>query len=105
VASVPGGALARLGEEMLEVIANAAPEAVDERGPPEDRPTPEQAAMLKRLQQVLVTVAAQMEIGAEVLATRRDLAAMLRGERDVAPLTGWRREVVGEPLLRALGEA
>ncbi|MBP6514372.1 MAG: ribonuclease D [Steroidobacteraceae bacterium] len=105
VASVPGGALAKLGDEMLEVIASAAPEAVDERGPPEDRPTPEQSATLKRLQQTLVTLAAQLEISAEVLATRRDLAAMMRGDRDVAPLSGWRREVVGEPLLRALGEA
>jgi ribonuclease D len=43
-----------------------------------------------------------MGLSAEVLATRRDLTAIVRGARDVAPLTGWRREVVGDRLLAAL---
>jgi hypothetical protein len=37
-----------------------------------------------------------------MLATRRDLTALLRGERDVAVLSGWRRVTVGELLLAAL---
>ena len=48
------------------------------------------------------SVAADTGLTAEVLATRRDLTAMVRGARDVPPLAGWRREVIGERLLAAL---
>jgi hypothetical protein len=37
-----------------------------------------------------------------VLATRRELAALVRGARELPVLSGWRREVIGEPLLAAL---
>ena len=50
----------------------------------------------------LAAIAAELAIQPEVLATRRELAALARGERDVPALCGWRREVVGERLLAAL---
>ena len=44
----------------------------------------------------------QLEISAEVLATRRELERLASGRRDVSLLRGWRAEVVGEKLLAAL---
>ena len=41
-------------------------------------------------------------VGAEILATRRELESLVRGDREVRPLRGWRRSVVGEALLAAL---
>jgi ribonuclease D len=37
-----------------------------------------------------------------LLATRKDVQALIRGERDIALLTGWRRKVVGETLLNMI---
>jgi ribonuclease D len=47
-------------------------------------------------------VAADLGMSPEVLATRRDLTALVRGAREAAPLSGWRRAAIGEPLLAAL---
>ena len=59
-------------------------------------PGPEQLRLQKALQERLAAIAAELAIQPEVLATRRELAALARGERDVPALSGWRREVVGE---------
>lgn len=102
VSTVPRGIAAHSADEILDTL----------RGPPDEppvaavdgqaRPGPTQQRQLKALQQRLVAVAAELGIQPEVLATRRDLAALVRGERDLTVLSGWRRAVVGEPLLAAL---
>ncbi len=48
-------------------------------------------------------IGAELDIQPEVLATRRDMTALIRGERDLPVLSGWRREIVGLPLVDALG--
>ena len=103
VESLPGAVATRFADEVLQAIRDAAisaPPDADERTV--ERLTPEQQSGVRRLQEVLQGIATEAGIGAEVLATRRDLTALVRGARDVAPLAGWRREVVGERLLAAL---
>ena len=100
--AVPPGTVARAAPELLAAIArhpvaDAGREAVDP-----GRPGPEQLRLQKALQLRLAAIAAELGIQPEVLATRRELAALARGERDVPSLSGWRREVVGERLLAAL---
>jgi ribonuclease D len=56
----------------------------------------------KALQKRLGELAAELDIQPEVLATRRELAAIARGDRDVAAMCGWRRKEVGEKLLAVL---
>jgi ribonuclease D len=56
----------------------------------------------KVLQARLAGLATELGIQPEVLATRRELAALARGERDLPVLRGWRRGPVGEKLLAAL---
>ena len=58
--------------------------------------------MLKVLQKKLQAIAEELKLQPEVLATRRDLMSLLRGERALPVLSGWRREVIGEPLLATL---
>ena len=80
----------------------------DESGVPlsaPKRPEPEQMALATRLLKVVRDVAAELDVGAEVLATRKDVEAIAfgSGAPDDSPLMrGWRREVVGEKLLAAL---
>ena len=104
--NVPGlqpGAAAKLADELLALIREAPTRESDDPGQEAvERLTPGQQAAVRRLQDALLTLSSEIGIGAEVLATRRELTAMVRGGRDLPSLRGWRREVVGETLLAAI---
>jgi ribonuclease D len=57
---------------------------------------------VKHLSTLTQTIAAQLGVSPEVLATRRDLEKLADGRQDAAVLKGWRRQIVGERLLAAL---
>jgi ribonuclease D len=101
IESVPRGTAARAADELLAAVAEPSREAghFDEGT---GRPAPEQLRLQKLLQKRLGEIATELGIQPEILATRRELAALARGERDVPALRGWRRAVVGEGLLAAL---
>jgi ribonuclease D len=100
--AVPPGTAARAAPELLAAIARH-PAGDDGRGGSDPgRPGPEQLRLQKALQARLASIAAELGIQPEVLATRRELVALARGERDVPAMTGWRKDVVGEKLLGAL---
>jgi len=99
--SVPPGTAARAADELLAAIAAPAGN-VEPVGEGSGRPGPEQVRLQKVLQERLTEIAAGLAIQPEVLATRRELAALARGARDVPSLRGWRRSAVGERLLAAL---
>jgi ribonuclease D len=100
---LPEGILARSGARILELVAECEPPAVLPPLPQRRRPEPDEVQRQGRLGTVLKAVAAELKLAPELLATRRDLDRMAAGQRDVAPLRGWRRAVVGEPLVAALG--
>jgi len=104
VRSLPPATFRKRGDELLELLRSArtsAPAAAAPLAP--QRPTPEQTRRIGQLQQCVRDVAASLEISPEVLATRRDVEGMVLGKRtDSALLRGWRREVIGEPLLELL---
>jgi ribonuclease D len=99
IAALPRDTAARAGAELLAVIAAPSADVVREAEGAGRRPGPEQLRLQKALQKRLAEVAAELEIQPEVLATRRELAAIARGEQDVAAMSGWRRKEVGEKLL------
>jgi ribonuclease D len=70
--------------------------------PRRERPDPALLATAKRLADITAAVATELEIGPEVLATRRELEKLAGGRKDVSLLRGWRAEVVGKKLLSAL---
>jgi ribonuclease D len=96
------GVVKHCAEEILGMIGAAEvpdpPPAIQARG----RPSPEQTALVKKLGALNQTIAQGLGLSPEVLATRRDIEQLAEGGRDVAVLQGWRREVVGEPMLAAL---
>lgn len=102
IESVPRGTAARAADEILAVLHDAPDITGAADAGLEARPGPEQIRQLKNLQQRLQAVAAELNIQPEVLATRRELALLVRGARELPVLSGWRREVIGEPLLAAL---
>jgi ribonuclease D len=98
----PTGVLKHCGAELLECIQAA---AVPDPAPPINtraRPDPAKTALVKKLGTLNQTLAADLGLSPEVLATRRDLELLVDGRRDVGVLRGWRREVVGNRMLAAL---
>jgi ribonuclease D len=102
VVGVPPGTAARAAPELLAAIAANATGDTRHAGGDPGRPGPEQLRLQKALQARLAAIAAELGIQPEVLATRRELAALARGERDVPAMGGWRKAIVGERLLAAL---
>ena len=105
IAVLPPSVVRKRGDELLDLLRTA---RADESGVPlsaPKRPEPEQMALATRLLQVVRDIAAELDMGAEVLATRKDVEAIAfgSGAPDDSPLMrGWRREVVGTKLLAAL---
>ncbi len=99
---MPEGVVRHSGDELLSII-EAAP--VSHPPPPlqrAERPDPAFTALVKKLSGITQAVAAELQLASEVLATRRDLEQLARGETDAAVTRGWRRDAIGERLVAAL---
>jgi ribonuclease D len=102
VAAMPPGLVKRRGAELLACVQAA---EVPDPAPPlagRPRPDPLKAALVKKLGAICHSVARQLNLVPEVLATRRDLEQLVEGRRDGALVRGWRLRVLGEQLLAAL---
>ena len=104
LAAVPRGTAQHAADAILAAIADARGEDGVHDAGEGGRPGPEQLRRQKLLQKQLTALASELGIQPEVLATRRELATLARGSRESILLTGWRRTVVGEPLIAALQE-
>jgi len=103
---LPAGVVRRQGGALLAELAAAAAELADGTDLSQElRPELIDQAEIKRLAKVVDEVAKMLNVAPEILATRKDLSALIRGERELRPLSGWRQSVIGEPLLAALGTA
>lgn len=102
IAGMPAGLVKRCGGEILERIRAA--DLPDELPPVNlrGRPDPQRTALLAKLSAIQRAVAADLALSPEVLATRRELEQLAGGRRDIPPLHGWRRAIIGERLLAAL---
>ena len=102
VAEMPDGVIKHSGDELLELIDAA---RIPDPAPPlprRERPDPTVLATLKRLADLVQRRATELALATELLATRRDLESLVRGDPDTVVLQGWRREVIGEALRAAL---
>ena len=99
---MPESVVRKCGEELLALVRDS---GISDPPPPlprRERPDAAFLATVKRLAEVTGAAAGELEIGPEVLATRRDLEKIAAGRRDIGPLRGWRAQVLGEKLLSAL---
>ncbi len=92
----------KCGEELLALVREAGIGDPPPALPRRERPDPAQLALVKKLSDVVGGIAQQLEISAEILATRRELEKLAAGKRDVSLLRGWRQQVIGGKLLAAL---
>lgn len=66
------------------------------------KPTPPDEKALKQLARIVRKVAEELGLAPELLATRKELSSLLRGRRDLRPLSGWREKMIGDRLLKEL---
>jgi ribonuclease D len=106
------GMVAELPQPMNDAIAGSLLDTLRESPRAEEtdltpgqeaRPTPEQKALIERLARLVDAHAAELGVHAEILAPRGEIKALAMGDRDVQSLGGWRRGVIGEKLLEAIG--
>jgi len=105
VPALPPAVARKRGEELIGLMQAARTAAADVPTPPlPQRPSSEQTREIARLQQLVRDEAAVLGISAEVLATRRDVEALVLGPREGSGvLRGWRHEVIGRRLVESLG--
>ena len=104
---LPQKVLTRYGDAIVDAVAGA--RAAAEQSPPLQRPLLERrhGAWLKTLKEVVREQAAALGLAEPVLAQSRTLEAMVQAaveNRAQLPeeLRGWRRAVIGEPLMTTL---
>ena len=98
---LPAGLIRRSGKNILAAV-DAASQDNNEYAPPRP-PDERQKALLKSIQKHVAECADGLGLAAETVASKRDLSAVIfGGDRKSKILTGWRRDLVGEELLRLL---
>ncbi len=101
--SIPAGVVQKCGAELVAAVAASAHLPVNPRRSTRYvPPTAEEQKKLKALIATVKTIADGLDLSPEILASRKDLQQLLNGRTDIHALKGWRREVVGEALLRQL---
>ncbi|HZD53327.1 MAG TPA: ribonuclease D [Woeseiaceae bacterium] len=104
IPALPPRTARRVGRELLELVKGAAsrPDGDRDQPAPPGRLDDRGVAALKELQTRVAAVAARLGIVPEVIASRKELSAALSGGRSLRLFRGWRRELIGEDLLRIL---
>jgi ribonuclease D len=102
IQELPEGIRRNSGAQLLKLVADAQVPSPPPPLPQRRRPDPTHLALVAKLGDTLRSVATQLGLAPEVLATRRELEKLASGGLDGPSQTGWRREVVGRALLAAL---
>lgn len=101
VDGLPPNLLRRVGDQLLEAIGESATDDHDYEPPA--RPDEAQKSLLKEMQACVAACAESLGLTAEIVAPKKELAAAVEsGDYDSRVFTGWRREVIGEQLLKLM---
>lgn len=99
--ALPPAVQRRHGETLLGVLREAAHAEPPEQPAPA-RLEPAQDRLARKLMARLRQLAEHHRVSAPLLATRKDVEALVMGRRDLPLLAGWRRELAGEEILGLL---
>ena len=102
IPEMPEGVVKHSGEEILALVEAAGIAQPPPPLPRRERPDPLLAATTKRLSRSVQTLAEQLAIAPEVLATRRDLEEIAAGADAAQVLHGWRAELLAARLRAAM---
>jgi len=105
IRNLPGKTIDRYGKIIVQLVQDAA----DKEPQPlpgwkkRAKPTAQEEALADVLHAQLRLLAERYQINSTVLASRKELLAVVQGEQDIPILKGWRREMAGNELLAIRG--
>ncbi|HID48624.1 MAG TPA: ribonuclease D [Chromatiales bacterium] len=101
---IPPGVVKQSGPALVDRIRQALAQPRDQWpvATQKIRLTPEQECLADTLMAYLRLLGQQSGISPASLATRREVEKLVRGERDLGLLHGWRGHIAGQPLLAML---
>ena len=99
IEDISDGFVKHRGERILSIIKQSAEHNESGQATGPGRPDAREKALKKELAKILDAAAEKIELPASLLATRKDLTAMIHGERELAVFKGWRAELIGKDLL------
>jgi ribonuclease D len=104
IEDVPGSVVRKQGHKLLAILeaANTALSAGELRLTQAAPEREQDKSTLKSLTALVRAKAEELGIAPEVLASKRDLQALLRDEPDLKVLKGWRKAEIGNALVAAL---
>lgn len=98
---LPSGLVRRSGKHLLDAVRTSAED--DHNHSPPRAPNEEQKALLKQMQQKVAKCAESLGLSAEIIAPKKELSGTItNGTTDSRVFTGWRREIIGDSLLKML---
>ncbi len=100
IEGLSAGALRRWGTELLEVITAGAAAPAVALYAPRQRPSAAQTALCKRLAALIAARAQEQGLRPALVASRADMEAFILDSTDSLLSTGWRRELLGNELLK-----
>ena len=101
IEGMPPKVVSRAGQALIDAVAAS---SSDENGYQPPRPPDEaQKALLKEMQSQVADCAKDLDIAAETVASKRELSSVIiSGVRDSRVFQGWRKDLIGEELLKLL---
>ena len=102
IKGIGAATLKKWGDDILKTIADSQTAASSSLWKKPIQLTRAQIELCRRMLALVKSCADKQGISPTLLATRKDVQALIRGERDIALLTGWRRQFVGETLLNMI---
>ncbi|WP_348766696.1 ribonuclease D [uncultured Salinisphaera sp.] len=105
IRALPAKTRARHGEALLACLEDAAERPAEPIAPLPTAPSDEEKRLVKIGMDTLAERAESHDIAASALASRKEIAALVAGERDLRVLSGWRAGVAGEAVLAAIKNA
>lgn len=102
IKALPDKTARRHHDALLECLRTAEQHEPVALAPTPEPPNSEQKRRIKAGMDTLGQCAEQAGIAQSALASRKEIAAMVDGERDVPLLEGWRAEVAGNQVLAAI---
>lgn len=103
IKDLPAGKIRRYETGILKALSQTSGEPIPMAN--NSRPNTPEKALLKKLKILQQQRAMELKVQPELLASRRDLQALVRGETDTRATRGWRREVLGNDLLAIVAGA
>ncbi|MEJ2142548.1 MAG: ribonuclease D [Gammaproteobacteria bacterium] len=98
------GTVEKFGETIIKTILDAKqiPEEQWPKLPAWKRSTPQQEALIDLCMAYLKQLALQNNISPGILSNRKDMEKLITGDHNISILQGWRKQLVGQPLLSLL---